>query len=144
MKYFLLISLFLTGCAYPRYTSSYSPQTVNKEKAHVYIYRTKTSIDSMNPDIPRFFVNDKLLGKLGIGGYYFTEVDPGEVDVAYYDSLFGIPMAFHKKHLKFKAESGQKYFVKFSIESVMRITEFKQVPQSQGEVEIESTVLLVN
>lgn len=144
MKYILLALLFLTGCAFPRLTSNYAPQTVAHEKALVYIYRTKTTIDAANLDIPRFFVNEKQVGKLAIGGYYAEEVTPGDVDVAYDVGLFGIPISWPRYHVKFKAEPGQKYFVKFSIESMMRITEFKQVPQAQGEEEIKSTALLVN
>lgn len=144
MKYIVLVLLLMSGCAYPKKTTDYAPYNLKTGNAVVYIYRTPTSIDSVNPDVPRFFVNDKLIGKLSIGGYYAEEVAPGKVDVSYRTSLFGIPMPWPTYHVVLKVEAGRKYFVKFSIDGMARYTDFLEVSQSQGEAEIKSTVLLVN
>lgn len=144
MKYLLPILIIMVGCAYPKRTTKYSQQTPSSGKAIIYLYRTPTSLDSANPDVPKFYINDIALGKLEIGGYYAQEVEPGEIDVSYHGSLFGIPIPWPSHHVQFVAVSGQKYFVKFSVETLFRITDFRQVSGKQGEEEIQSTVLLVN
>lgn len=143
MKYFFPTLLLLIGCATARHTVPYAAQEVPAGKALVYIYRTSdTAVDSINPDPPRMFINDRSLGRLLLGGHYVMEVDPGEVDVVYKQSLFNIPMAWPTKHVKFKAEPNQHYYVKFAIVTIDRVLIFKQVDGLLGQREIRSTHLL--
>lgn len=144
MKLIYILLLLLSGCAYPTKKNSYSFQAAEMGKAVVYLYRTTTSIDSLNPDVPRFYVNGNQLGRLSIGGYYRTEIVPGETSITYRSSLFGIPFPWNGGEVKFTAIENQTYFVKFSIESVMRIQELKVVPNEIGQQEIKETKLLVN
>ncbi len=144
MKYLFLFTLLMVGCAYPKRGEKYTPTSPPAGKAVVYVYRTPTSIDSANPDIPRFYINDKQLGKLAIGGYYMAEVDAGDLDIYFKDTLFGLPLPWTELHVKLKAEPKQKYFIKFSIESAFRIRELKQVSPAQGEAELPLTVQLIN
>lgn len=144
MKLIILLILVLAGCAYPTKKESYKFQTSQRGKVAVNIYRTQTAIDSVNPDVPRFYINDTSLGRLTIGGYYRTEVNPGEVSVTYKSSLFGIPFFWNDGEVKFIAVENQAYFLKFSIETFMRLQEFKIVPTANGENEIKGTNLLVN
>lgn len=143
MKTVLLFLLLLTGCAYPSWSTHYEPTTPLPEKALIYIYRTQTTIDSVNPEIPKFFINGHELGKLVIGGYYVQSVDPGEIEVYYKNSFMGF-YPWKSGTIQLKAQAGQKYFIKFSIESLMRIVSFKIVPAEIGAEEIKSTSLLVN
>ncbi len=143
MKYIFLGILFLVGCTYPSKKDFYSFQAPEKGKAVVYLYRSNTSIDSLNPDVPRFYVNKSKLGKLSTGGFYRVEVDPGEISLIYKNSLFGIPFFWKSGEVKFVALDNHVYYVKFSIESVMRSVEFKPVPNAIGEQEIKETRLLV-
>lgn len=89
-------------------------------------------------------MNDKLLGKLSLGGYYAETVEPGEIEISYKNSLFGIPFPWKSKSIRFSAQAGQTYFVKFSIESVFRYVDLKLVSSPQGKQEIANTRLLVN
>lgn len=135
---------FLLGCAYPKKTTSFSPVGKVDGKAIIYVYRTDTSVDSANPDIPRFFINDKLLGKLSLGGYYVETVEPGDTEITYKDSLFGIPLPWKGKSIRISTQANQTYYVKFSIETVFRYVDLKLVPNAHGEKEIANTQLLVN
>lgn len=143
MKKILLLAIMITGCAYPKRSSQYQSENLSPEKALIYIYRTPTSIDSLNPEIPKFFINQLTIGKLSIGGYYVQAVDPGEVAISYKDSFVGLYL-WKSGEVKLTAQAGKKYFIKFSIESLMRIVSFKEVPANIGEEEIKSTYLLVN
>jgi hypothetical protein len=134
----------LAGCAYPKKSDLFKSPERASGKSVLYLYRTKTSIDSLNPDVPTFYINDEKIGKLSLGGYYRIEVKPGPFIVSYRTSLFGIPLFKSPQELKVTAETDQIYYVKFSIESVMRQTELDLVPPSTGETEIKSTRLLVN
>lgn len=144
MKTLFLILTLLSGCAYPKRTTPYKMEPPSTGKASIYIYRTPTSIDSLNPEIPKFSVNGATVGKLSIGGYYHLAVEPGEAQVSYKDSIMGIYPPWNSRDINFVAKSDEKYFIKYSIESVMRIVTFKLVSNSQGEEEIKSTDLLVN
>jgi len=140
----LLVLFFLTSCAYPQKTRLYVEEPTKDKMAIVYLYRLDSSIDSLNPDIPRFFINDKLIGKLRLGGYYVNQVEPGDIKMIYKMSLFGIPLPWISGVVEFKAEPKERYCVKFDIATGMRIESFKLVSHQQCDQEIKSTVLLVN
>lgn len=146
MKPYLIIFVFLSGCAfYPKRTSHYQSEEPKEGKAAVYIYRMPTSLDSLNPDVPRFFINEKKLGRLLTGGYYLEIVEPGEIEVSYRNGLFGIAFPWKANAMNFTAKPGQKYFIKFSLQNIVIVrTEFQLVPYDQGETEITTTKLLVN
>jgi hypothetical protein len=145
MKFiFLILSIYLVGCAYPKKTEFFRSAESNPEKAVLYIYRTPTSVDSLNPEVPSFYVNGDKIGKLSIGGYYMVLIPPGSVVINYKTPLFGMPLFMSPQELKITAAANQVYFVKFSIESIMRITDLKLVPNHVGEGEIKTTQLLVN
>jgi hypothetical protein len=148
MKY-VMVSFFLVfvGCALPQKTKNYERSQPEPNKAAVYIYRTPTSVDSVNPDVPRFYVNKEELGKLRIGGYYISIVEPGEVLVYYKDSLFSIPLPWKSQEIHFNAIAGQVYFIKYGTDFSLlegKTLTFKVVPLKIGESEILSTQLLVN
>lgn len=143
MRKFLLLVTLLSGCAYPKRTSQYISEVPSPGKALIYIYRTPTSIDSLNPELPKFFINNELIGKLAIGGYYLQIVNPGEVEISYKDSFAGLYL-WKSGDIKIVAQANQKYFIKYSIESIMRIVTFKEVSTNVGETEIASTQLLAN
>ena len=106
-----------------------------------------TSIDSANPDVPRFFVNDKALGKLSIGGYYAESLEPGDVEIAYKDSLFGIPFPWKSQKIHLNAAAGKTYFLKYETDFSLlegKTLSFRVVPTVIGECEIRSTQLLEN
>lgn len=143
MKIVFLVFVFLVGCAYPKRSSDYQAEAPASGKALIYIYRTPTQIDSVNPDVPKFFINDEVVGKLAVGGYYVQAVDPGEVKIYYKDSFLGF-YPWITDEIKLTAAPNQKYFIKFSIESIMRFVDFKHVSPAFGEDDIKSTHLLIN
>jgi len=134
----------LSGCAYPTRQEVYTSQSLESGKSVVYVYRADTAIDSLNPDVPRFFVNGASIGRLLLGGYYRIVVDPGPVSVTYRTSLFGIPFFWDDGEVKFTAAEGKAYFVKFGVETIMRLNRFELVPDDFGVDEIKSTKHLVN
>lgn len=143
IRLILLLLLGLSGCAYPKRTDYFTAAVGSPSKAVVYLYRTQTQIDSLNPDIPTFYINGKKIGRLSLGGYYRVEVDPGPLKLTYRDYLLGIPTWMSPLKVEFTAEANKVYFVKFSIESILRVTRFELVPDPLGEAEIKTTQLLV-
>jgi hypothetical protein len=138
------MALSIFGCSYPKKTDFFSVTTASPKKSVIYLYRIKTSVDSLNPDIPIFYVNDNKIGRLSLGGYYRIEVEPGPVKITYRTPLFGIPMFKSLQKLEANVDPNKSYFVKFSIESDFRISELKVVPHMMGEAEIKTTQLLTN
>jgi hypothetical protein len=142
MKIIMVLFLSVSGCAYPSLTTQYSPTKAPKDQAVVYLYRPNTSMDAVNPDVPRFYIGEEKMGRLKIGGYFVKNVEPGDVKIYYKESLFGIPFPWKTGSLKIHAESGKKYFVRFSVDHLFYRTEFQVVPTGQGESEIAATKLL--
>ena len=140
----VLIFIVLSGCAYPTKKGPFVAQSPEKGMSVIYIYRSQTSVDSVNPDVPRFFVNDNSIGRLSIGGYYRVMVPSGKTMVTYRGSLFGIPFFWNSGKVEIMALENQSYFVKFGIESMMRVKKFKLVSDVVGKREIKKTKLLVN
>jgi len=140
----ILVLITLSGCAYPTKKESFIAQYPEKGMSVIYLYRSQTSIDSVNPDVPRFFVNDKAIGRLSIGGYYRVVVRPGKSIVTYKDSFFGIPFFWNSGKVEVMALENQSYFVKFGIESILRVEKFELIPDVVGRREIKKTKLLVN
>ncbi|MES2770113.1 MAG: DUF2846 domain-containing protein [Bdellovibrionota bacterium] len=143
MKYWLLI-LVLSSCAYPKKTTPFILEKPNSDKATVYLYRTYTQADSLNPDVPWFYINDNKIGKLSLGGYYVQQIDPGEATVYYKDSAFGRPLPWKGLKIKFPVKANESYYVKFSIEGLNRKTDLLLVPNVYAEKEITQTQLLKN
>ena len=69
-----VLSIVIMGCASARLTSDFSELKTENKKATVYIYRLNTSIHSLNPDIPVFYLNGKEVGPLNRCGYYAHQV----------------------------------------------------------------------
>lgn len=131
----------------PKKLQVYEPTVPAKDKATVYIYRAPTSVDSLNPDIPRFFLNDTSHGKLTIGGHYVSIVNPGEVYVYYKEGLFGIPFPWKSQEIKFNAEAGKIYFVKYGVGFELpfgKTYTFGLMPNNVCESEISKTRFLKN
>lgn len=139
-----LVIFALGACAYPKKISPFIPLESKAGKSIVYIYRLPNQIDTTNPEPPIFYINDQRIGKLQVGGAYSTYVDPGDVEVSFANSLFG--MAFWKspKKVRFTAYSGESYYVEFGIHSMLRFLEFELIPKEKGSVDIQQTMLLGN
>jgi hypothetical protein len=148
MKYLIsMICLTFVACALPQKSGQFASHAAEPTKALIYIYRMPTSIDAVNPDIPRVYVNDEKLGKIRIGGYYVTAVEPGELKVYYKDSLIGIPTPWTGNEIDMEAKAGQSYYFKYETAfAVMtgKTTAFLMMPNAQAESEIKATELLVN
>ena len=143
-KYLFLSSLilFLFGCASAKLTSQFSELAPDKNKATIYIYRLDTSIHSLNPDIPVFYLNGKEIGPLNIGGYYVQQVDEGTVEINYKENGFlWLGYLFPSKKIKVDAKAGKSYFVKFEV--ALMGTFFDFVPYEFGIQDIRSTKLLI-
>jgi len=83
VKLVLLTFVFLVSCAYPKRTTDYKAEVPSADRALIYIYRTPTQIDSLNPEWPKFYINGEVVGKLGVGDYYVQLVESGDVTVSY-------------------------------------------------------------
>jgi len=68
--------LCLAGCA-PKV--AYVPDsTLTPENSGIItIYRTRTAYHSLNPEKPFAYVDEKQIGKLGVGAVIIVKVSPG-------------------------------------------------------------------
>lgn len=112
----LLISAFivllLSGCAS---TAPYiAPSSLNESNASVvYVYRTDIAYHSMNPEKPFFFLDDKLLGKLGTGQFVRFMVSAGNHTLSSRESFAFAPSRKSGSLLgTFKA--GKTYYFRYS------------------------------
>ncbi|GGK68113.1 DUF2846 domain-containing protein [Amphritea balenae] len=107
-----LIILVLTGCAS---TSPYVPSsTLNESNASiVYIYRTDVAYHSMNPEKPFFYVDGKLVGKLGTGQFVRFIVGPGSHALTSRESVVFAP-GRESGNLQGEFESGKTYYFRYS------------------------------
>lgn len=144
MKIFLIVFQLLVflGCAYPQKKGSFEKSSMIAGQSRIYLYRLPTEIDSLNGDVPRFYVNDSEVGKLLVGGYYEINISPGNLNLYYKESLFGIPFFWKSRELIFEVKANEIYFVRFGINGIFRIYEFTQVRPEIGFEEIKKTVLL--
>lgn len=142
-RFFILNFIFLAGCAYPQKTTSFEPAKIEKNEGLVYLYRTPTSIHSINPDVPKFYINDEPIGRLVIGGYYAIKVQPGDVNISYKTPLFGILFLFKNGRIRFQVLPNKPVYVKFAVLFSMGTeTVFEVVPDEVGRAEIKETNLL--
>lgn len=142
--FLLLLVLCLTSCAYPEYKDPFFPHPDVNGKAKIYLYRSKTTIHAANPDVPRFYVGEKEVGRLMIGGYFVEWVDPGKVKFTYKKPLFGIFFPWHYKGIEFEAKPNETYYLTFIVEPLMGGGTMYLVDPRRGETEIKQTQLLVN
>ncbi|WP_169336965.1 DUF2846 domain-containing protein [Amphritea japonica] len=107
-----LIILLLSGCAS---TSPYVPSsTLNESNASVvYIYRTDVAYHSMNPEKPFFFVDGKLVDKLGTGQFVRFIVEPGSHTLTSRESVVFAP-GRESGNLQGEFESGKTYYFRYS------------------------------
>ena len=141
---FYLFIFSLVGCAYPKKTTPFEFAPIEKDQAIIYLYRLPTSIHSVNPDVPRFYINDKTVGKLVIGGYYVIRVQPGESDISIRNSFLGIPLPWKSQRIRFNVLPGQPVYVKYEVTFLLSPEiHFSVVPVQIGSVEIQQTRLLV-
>lgn len=137
-----VLSILMLGCASARLTTGFAELKSDNKKATIYIYRLDTSIHSLNPDIPVFYLNGKEVGPLNIGGYYAQQVDEGTVEINYKENGFlWLGYLFPSKKIKVVAKAGKSYFVKYEV--ALMGTFFDFVPHEFGIQDIRSTKLLI-
>ena len=143
--FFLLASLFLTGCATgPRFTAAPAPAP---GKALVYVYRKSNFVGCAGYD--RVYVNGNFLTELFSGGYAPCEVPPGPVvfSVTPKASLWinTIPAALSNldttkyEKLRIEAEAGKTYYINLYIEFIGH--QMKLVDEATGAKQIRSLKL---
>ena len=150
----LLTSLFfclLVGCTTASGPAFKSLQKEDSNSAVVYVYRLYTFANSGAPLVPKLYINDELIGKMRVGGYFPLELEEG----TYKFSI--IPtgaLPFEKKQftreLKLEIKSGDVKYLKFELlPNLPDLTDgstraFKEVNPQIGKVEILETKLIGN
>ncbi len=139
MKHLILSMIIssLLGCASAQLTTPFSYAPVKNGKALLYIYRLDTVVGSLNPDIPKILINNKVVGPLNIGGYYKQQIEPGDIEVTWKEAI----NIFPRKKLNKKVEADKVYFVKLEIKEIDTFFDF--VPADFGINEIKTTKLLI-
>ena len=83
----------------------------------VYIYRPYTSFHSLNPEKPFFYIDDKYIGKLGVGRELVINVLPGDHTFTVKGSLMFMPGFEHGK-IQLKIEEGKEYYLRYALTPV--------------------------
>ena len=112
---FLLVSIiiiFFTGCAS---TEKYvADNTLSESNSSiVYIYRTDVAYHSLDPEKPFFFLDGKLVGKLGTGEFVRFLVTSGEHYVSSKESFLFTPNS-ESGNVKGEFEPGKTYYFRYS------------------------------
>lgn len=112
---FLLISILSIFCIGCSSTTQYiADTTLNENNAStVYIYRTDVSFHSLNPEKPFFFLDDKLVGKLGTGQSVRFFVAPGEHTITSKESFLFTPGS-QSGDIIGEFKSGETYYFRYS------------------------------
>jgi hypothetical protein len=79
----------------------------------VYVYRTDVAYNSMNPEKPFFFLDDKLVGKLGTGEFIRFYVAPGLHEVSSKESFLFSP-GLESGKIKGEFKAGDTYYFRYS------------------------------
>ena len=110
----LLILIVLTGCAS---TDAYkSPASLNENNsATVYLYRTDVTYHSLNPERPFFYLDGKLVAKLGTGNSVKFYLKPGEHVLTSKESIMFLPGS-ESGRISGLFESGKTYYFRYSKE----------------------------
>jgi len=143
MKLFLSVLLCSTlfGCATGHLTeNTFTKLPADNQHAQIYIYRPAIPTNSMNPDVPVFFVNDTKVGPLQMSGYYSYVSAPGPTEVPMtYNGLFGTSFLQIKKNITFTTEAGKIYFVRLDGADFMDTSYIlRLIPNQIGLLEIQN------
>jgi len=108
----LLLLIILSGCSS---TSDYraAPSWNENNSATVYLYRTDVQYHSLNPERPFFYVDDKLVAKLGTGDFVKFQVSPGEHFLSSKESIVFMP-GNESGRISGMFESGKTYYFRYS------------------------------
>jgi len=133
--YFIIIVLLsLFGCAATGGKYIEPKNLDNTNFSHITIYRTDVAYHSLNPENPFFYLDGKLVGKLGTGNSVTIKVAPGEHTLSSKESILFMPGSESGK-LKGKFEAGKKYYFRYSKEFA------NVIPIGTGFIMSDSTTL---
>jgi hypothetical protein len=108
----LIITLLFTGCASTeKYVADNGLSETNSST--VYIYRTDLAYRSLDPEKPFFFLDGKLVGKLGTGEFVRFLVSSGNHSVSSKESFLFTPSS-ESGNVKGEFESGKTYYFRYS------------------------------
>ncbi len=115
MRYFfLLIAILISGCSS---TDKYQAPSdlAESNAAIVYLYRTDVLYHSLNPERPFFYLDDKLVAKLGTGSFVTFLVSPGQHTLTSKESILFVPSSESGK-IAGTFEAGKEYYFRYSKE----------------------------
>jgi len=112
-KLIVILSVgLIVGCASsPKY--EVLPSWSAKELAEVTIYRTKTFFHSGNPERPFFYIDGKLVGKLGTGMSVTTKVESGKHIVTVREPFLFMP-SYESERFEYDFKAGENYYLRYS------------------------------
>lgn len=122
----------------------FSDAKVENDKALVYIYRPEAQGNSLNPDIPFFYMNEKRIGPLRMSGYYFESANPGPVEVYFtYNGLLGSSLFQITQKFYMSVEAGKTYFIALKAAGMLgKEYTLKLMPNAIGEQQIKGMELM--
>ena len=115
MRIILILSVILLyGCGSANYYVK--PAGLSQEKiATLHFYRTNVKFHSLNPERPFFYINKKLVAKLGTGQAKTIEVQAGEHRISVKEPIAFMP-AYESDAFSYTFEGGKDYYIRYSKE----------------------------
>jgi hypothetical protein len=110
----LFVLVILTGCTSTN-TYKAEPSLNESNSATIYFYRTDVAYNSLNPEKPFFYLDNKLVAKLRTGSSIKIFVTPGEHALTSKESFMFLPNSESGRVLGL-FEAGRIYYVRYSKE----------------------------
>lgn len=132
----IILVLLFAGCASSpdRYTEAIGLN--NNNSALVVIYRTNVVYHSLNPQMPFFYLDGMLVGKLGTGDTISFRVTPGEHFISVKEPIMFMPGGV-SGIVKGDFKIGETYFFRYSKE----VSDVIVIPIPMGVITHDSTTL---
>lgn len=113
-KIFIFVVFLMSGCATTeKYTVD--PNYDEEGLAILYIYRTKTSFHSLNPELPFIYIGEKVAAKLKTGAYKIIKVVPGKHRLSVRQPIAFMP-GNESDSFEHEFEAGNAYYIRYSME----------------------------
>lgn len=135
----MVVVLLLPGCMTgPKFSSVSS---VPGDKALIYVYRKGNVLGSAASH--KIVINGKHVTNMWTGGYYPYFADPGSVVMAMdlratpFIGIAGL-IEGEREHLRFTAEAGKTYYVKFKLGSGFGSPTMALVDEATGSREVRN------
>lgn len=107
------VALALAACAQNQPLADIDPTPNSSNAATLHIYRPWQFFHAGNPEQPFVYVNDKYIGKLGVGGALIRQFPPGDYRLSIRGSILFMP-GLEIGSIALAMDAGKTYYARYS------------------------------